>query len=414
MPFVKYAELIDSYARGSSEKVIHHCCIRCGKESGDPTLNRCPECSGAMDAIYDLDYAAQAEWEDSPNPLLRYFPLIPVRDPKNVVWLGDGNSPCIQSHKLGAEIGLPGLFLKDESFNPTRSTKDRIASMGISRFAELGIRKLALASTGNSSTAYGRAVQVVPGFEAHIFAGRAFVHRLNYGDHPRVKTYAIDGEFATAGNAAQRYAEENGLFSEGGFFSLSRREGLKLAYLEAFDAMPATPDYVFQAVSSGMGLLGAYKGALEYLRLGRLSRLPRFVAVQQASCAPMAHAYAEDSETIQDRHIVRNPKGPAYAILRGNPTPSYPYIRDVARESGGDIRAVTTEEIERAKELLRTVEGIEVCHAAATAFAGLIAAVADGRVPWDANVLVNLTGGVRPHRPSPSQVIDFEIAEADL
>jgi threonine synthase len=388
----------------SSEKSIQLICILCAEEVDDPKRNRCLRCGGAVDAIYDLDQVVLPERRMTPNILHRYFSLLPLRQRQSVYWLGEGNTPCFEVPELAAQLGIGRLYFKDESANPTRSTKDRIASVGLSRFAELDVQNLVLSSTGNSSTAYARGVQLVDGFSLHIFVGREFVHRLNYPDHPSVITHVVDGEFVAAGNAGQLFAKDNGHFWEGGFFNLSRREGLKLAYLEAFDAMPIQPDYVFQAVSSGMGLLGAFKGAVEYRELGRLNRLPAFMAVQQESCAPMVHAFAEGAESIMRRHIIDNPKGLAYAILRGNPAASYPYVRDLCLQSGGCILSAAEPGIREAYRLLSEVVGVHVCFASATAFAGAIKAAAQGMLSRDSVVLVNLTGSNRPAVPVPTQV----------
>ena len=207
-----------------------------------------------------------------------------------------------------------------------------------------------------------------------------------------------------AASEGQRYATKNDSFWEGGFFNLSRREGLKLAYLEAFDAMPVQPNHVFQAVSSGMGLLGAYKGAIEYRELGRLDRVPSFVAVQQESCSPMAHAFAEGAETIAERHIVREPKGVAYAILRGNPTASYPYIRDLCHQTSGCIEAVSEGEIRTAHRMLDEIMGVRYCFASAVAFAGAMKLAERGQLSTESVLLVNLTGTNRPVFPVPSQL----------
>lgn len=398
-----YRELYDHYETSAEFQLA---CIVCGAEADDMRIDTCIHCGGALDAIYGLA-AGLHEFPETPNVLMRYFSLLPIRARENALWLGEGNTPCFKAEKLAAELGMTEVYLKDESRNPTMSTKDRIASVGLSRFRELGVHEFAMASTGNSSTAYARAVRLLPEFTAHIFSGRDFVSRLNYLDHPRIATYAIDGEFAMAGPAAQRFAAEQGITWEGGFFNFARREGLKLAYLEAYDAIPETPDYVFQAVSSGMGLLGGYKGALEYHRLGRLSRVPGFVAVQQATCAPMAHAYAECAESIEKRHIVKNPRGLAEAILRGNPAPSFPYIRSLCSATDGDIIAAPDEDILTARRLLADLEGVRVCFASATALAGLIVARRDRAVRDDATVLINLTGGDRPRTPVPQKITAY-------
>ncbi|MFY4719228.1 threonine synthase [Streptomyces sp. LaBMicrA B280] len=385
--------------RGSAtgpDKVVRYFCLLCGREQPESPSTRCAACDGALDAFYDLDQAAVPETRQGPDPLQHYFSLLPLRDRASGRWGGEGNTPCFEVPELAAAIGVGRLFVKDESANPTRSTKDRVASLCLSRFAELGIHELVLSSTGNTSTAYARAAALFPGFRLHIFVGRAFVSRLNYPDHPNVTTHVVDGEFVMAGKVAQRFAREQGHFWEGGFFNLARREGLKLAYLEAFDQMPVEPDFVFQAVSSGMGLLGALKGAVEYRELGRLGKLPAFMAVQQASCAPMAHAFGEDAERIEPRHVIRNPQGLAYAILRGDPTATYPYIRDLCRNSGGQILAAEEDRIRRARRLLLDMAGVRGCFASATALAGVMRAAEDGTLTPDSVALVNLTGGDRP------------------
>ena len=405
MPILlRYQELMSDPPSAWRGQPFRYCCVLCGLQEDDPLLNRCVRCSGAIDAVYNLD---RVEVRPMGNPLQRYFPLLPIHERASMLWLGEGDTPCFHAERLGEKVGLSRLFVKDETANPTRSTKDRIASIGLSRFSELGIKNLVVASTGNSSTAYARGVQEVGGFRLHVFVARCFLDRLNYLDHPDVNTYVVDGDFVAAGEVAQRFAARTDYFLEGGFFSLSRREGLKIAYLEAFDQMPVAPEYVFQAVSSGMGLLGAYKGALEYQRLGRITTVPRFVAVQQSSCAPMAHAYAQGEERISSRHVIRNPTGIAQAILRGDPTQSYPYVLSVCTASGGRVMAVDEHEIRQVRDLLAETEGIQVCFSGATALAGAMRLRTLGILPADAPTLVNLTGADRPPAPVPRNVLTW-------
>ena len=60
------------------------------------------------------------------------------------------------------------------------------------------------------------------------------------------------------------------------------------------------------------------------------------------------------------------------AILRGDPSRAYPYIYRILKESGGNLLAVTAEEIIEAKERLKKLESIDACFSASTAVAGLI------------------------------------------
>src|SRR5439155_16430440 len=106
--------------------------------------------------------------------------------------------------------------------------------------------------------------------------------------------------------------------------------------------------------------------------------LPAFVAVQQQSCAPMAQAFAEGAESIAERHIVRNPHGVEYAILRGNPTDTYPYLRDICQSSGGSILAASEINIRGVRALLTELTEARPCYASCTALAGVVEATAKG------------------------------------
>jgi threonine synthase len=195
-----------------SEKLIRLACIVCEQESTDPTRNRCAACTGPIDAIYDLAQVDLPARGTTPNTLQHFFPLLPLRDRASLNWLGEGNTPCFEVPELASRVGVGRLYFKDESCNPTRSTKDRIASVGLSRFGELGIHEIVLSSTGNSSTAYARGAQLVPGFRLHVFVGRDFMNRLNYPGNPAVVTHVVHGEFVLAGSVAQRFAKDNGIF----------------------------------------------------------------------------------------------------------------------------------------------------------------------------------------------------------
>jgi threonine synthase len=209
-----------------------------------------------------------------------------------------------------------------------------------------------------------------------------------------------DATFVEAFNYAGTYAAENKLVSERGFFNLGRREGLKMAFFEASDQVPGPIDWYVQAVSSAMGVYGTYKGAKELLAIGHIDRLPKLLCAQQTSCAPMVRAYEEGSDAILPHHVVNRPEGIAEAILRGDPTRVYPYVKGIVVESGGDFIAVTESEIREARRLTEDLEGISPCFSASAAVAGLIKKVRSGTFPRKDSVMVNLTGGDRPRTPA--------------
>ena len=366
-------------------------CGRCCQEYDFEFRPKCTHCGGLLDPVYE-----QLSGPDftKTNPLERYFHLVPLQYPPSVS-LNEGNTPCIHAVNLGRELGLDELYLKDETKNPTNTTKDRIASCVLSQLKEFGIEEFVASSTGNSSTSFAFGVQKTENMVVHLFCGAEFVTRHAYCRHPRVHLHVVDGDFVAAGNAAKKFADEHELPFEGGFFNCARREALKLAYLEAFDVLPNEPTYIVQAVSSGMGMYGAYRGICEYKALGLLKSTPKLICAQQESCAPMQRAFVDDSPFIRPQHIFNNPSGIAQAILRGDPSQAYPYIYDIVKKTGGSIIAADRASIVRAREMIGDYEGIDVCYASATALAATFDLARSGRIKKTDTVLVNLTGAER-------------------
>jgi threonine synthase len=372
-------------------------CRGCGFEEPSRFVTRCPRCAGATDVLYDL---SRATVRDDENPLIRWFDLLPFTDTEQLYWCGDGDTPLVHARELGATVGLNQLYLKDETANPSHSAKDRMASVAISFLAQRGVREFVVSSTGNSSTSMGISAAGAPEITLHIFCGADFVTRVNVPDAPNVSVYCTDTDFVGAAKLAAKFARDNGLPFEGGFFNPGRREGLKLAYLEAFDQLaPREPDVIVQAISSGMGIYGAYKGIMEYRAMGRLRGLPRIVCAQQQRCAPMYRAFHDGAETVRPEHIERKPQGIAKAILRGDPTDSYPFMRSIVLNTAGTFEAVTDDEIHAAQTQARELEGLDMCLSSSVALASTLKLAKAGSIRPDEVVLVNITGADRPPVP---------------
>jgi threonine synthase len=375
-------------------------CTHCGKDTGGSYKPFC-ECGGMVEVGYDL---AKSKLARSENPYVRFGDLLPIASTRDRLPRDAAYTPTLHAKALGSRLGMPRLFLKNETGLPTRSTKDRMATVSVGFLWERGVRSFCTSSTGNSSTAYANAIRAFPDMTLYLFTAENFVTRVQHADHAQVVHFGMrDASFVDAFNYAGTYAGEHKLVSERGFFNLGRREGLKLAYLEACDQVPGPIDWYVQAVSSAMGVYGTYKGAKELLGLKHIERLPRLLCVQQESCAPMVHAFEEGSDAIKPQHIVKRPEGIAEAILRGDPSRVYPYVRGIVVESGGDLVAVSEGEIREARKMVEELEGISPCFSASAALAGVIKRVRQDRFPRQDTVLVNLTGGDRP-RSMPERV----------
>ncbi|MDF2273528.1 pyridoxal-phosphate dependent enzyme [Streptomyces coacervatus] len=329
------------------------------------------------------------------DPEQVYFDLLPLTSRS---FLDSGvtvQTPCRPAPRLGEAIGVPGLWLKDESRQPTRTTKDRLASVVTAVLRQFGVKEFVGSSTGNSSTALARAVRMDPTMRAHFFCGAEFVANHDIPYNSRTKLTVVQGSYVDASAEARIFAAAQGLHFDAGFFNWARREGLKLAYLEALDAMDRTPDVVVQAVSSGMGMLAAHKGMREYLEIGELDRMPRFLMAQEESCAPAAKGWRNGRAELSDADRIEHPTGLATAILLGDGSPYYPYLHSIAAGTGGSIVSAAREDLITARRMLHTIEGIDVCYASAAAIAALRNEASAGRIRPDETVLVNLTGRSR-------------------
>jgi threonine synthase len=376
-------------------------CVNCRTPAGDGFSPSCRHCGAMCDIEYDL---TRVTLRDSTNPYIRFQDLLPVADP-GVFPAGATFTPLVHATRLGKRLGMSGLHLKNETVLPTGTTKDRMAAVALAYLAERGVRSFCTSSTGNSSTAYAHAITGFPELTMYLFTAADFQGRVQYEATGQVVQFVLRGAtFVEAFDAARDFAVRYGLVSERGFFNPGRREGLKVAWLEAVEQVAGPIDWYVQAVSSAMGVYGVYKGARELHALGCIERLPRLLCVQQETCAPMAAAWAEGSDRIRSEHIVGRPSGIASAILRGNPSAVYPHVRRIVLESCGTFVAVDEQEIRRMRALIEDLEGISPCFSASAAVAGLARAVARGDVPAGDTVLVNLTGSDRQRPPATDDV----------
>lgn len=375
-------------------------CVNCDEAPGDGVLSFCAKCGSFLDISYPLPQCALHE---SSNPYLRYRDLLPVKNMS--LYPRAGTTPTVHASRLGRLLGMAHLYLKDETANPTGTTKDRMAAVSLPFLHEQGVRGFTTSSTGNSSTAYAHLMPHFPEMTMYVFTAQRFTSRVQYTDSPNIWHFILeDASFVDAGNYAMVFAQLNGLDAERGFFNPGRREGLKVTWLETCEQVEGPIDWYVQAISSAMGVYGVYKGAKELSAVRPGSPVPRLLCVQQESCAPMIRAWEEGSEQIAPHHRIAMPDGIAEAILRGDPTKAYPPIRHIVLESGGDMVSVSETEIREARRMVEGEEGLSPCFAASAAVAGLIKRVKSGTLPRSHRVVVNLTGSDRqPEATAPAR-----------
>jgi threonine synthase len=286
----------------------------------------------------------------------RFFPSVPV-----------GETPLWQPLRLREELGLPGLFIKDDSANPTGSLKDR-ASFLVAAFAlQHGLKDVVLASTGNAGSSMS-GLGAAAGLNIRLYLPASapqakIVQALQYG----ADVHKVDGTYDDAYDESSGYVEKYGGLSRNTAYNPMTVEGKKTVSLEIFRQLGASiPDIVYVPVGDGVIISGVYKGFEDLVALGLADRVPHVVCVQAEGSSAIARALESGSfgkprrsDTVADSISVDVPRGGLFALGR-------------LERHGGRAVVVSDGEILSAQKRLSSSAGLFAEPAAAAAFAGLL------------------------------------------
>jgi threonine synthase len=326
----------------------------------------------------------------------RYHELLPVRDPANVVTLGEGMTPLLRvSERVSAQLGFTGgrLRIKNEGKNPTGSFKARGMAAAISKAKELGITEVALASAGNAGSA-AAAYAAAAGIRAHIAVPRdvppvnLVEMRVGGGD-----VILVDGLIDEAGRVVHRQATKRGWFELNTLKEPYRQEGKKTLGFELAEqggwGAACLPDVIVFPTGGGTGIVGMWKAFEELGTLGWIGpKRPKMVVVQSTGCAPLVRAFEQGAEYAQ-------PWEGAVTIAAGIRVPyaigDY-LVLEAIRESGGTAVAVSDEEIRAAQREMARETGLYSCLEGAATWAALKALHRNKFASGDEDVVLFATG----------------------
>lgn len=298
--------------------------------------------------------------------LHRYRDLLPVTESTPTITLGEGDTPLVRSRHLEREVGCGALYFKLESCNPSGSFKDRGMVVAVAKALERGDRAVLCASTGNTS-ASAAAYAAHCGLRAYIIvpSGRIAAGKLAQTCAHGAQIIAIEGSFDDALRIARELTERHPLALVNSV-NPHRIEGQKTAAFEIVDALSDAPDLLCLPVGNAGNITAYWRGFVEYYQREMAGKKPRMWGVQAAGAAPIVLG-----------EPVSTPETVASAIRIGNPA-SWQGAVSARDESGGNIRAVTDDEILDAYRRLAQEEGIFCEPASAAGVAGLLKAVAEG------------------------------------
>jgi threonine synthase len=125
-----------------------YCCIACATtQAADFAGFVCPSCGGNLEVTYDYEAIRKEFVQD-----FDYSPFLPVSRLDAPFPLRVGRTPLVAATRLGQSLGLGNVYLKDETRNPSASTKDRATAVALRRARDVGAKTVAVASTGNAGS----------------------------------------------------------------------------------------------------------------------------------------------------------------------------------------------------------------------------------------------------------------------
>ncbi len=345
---------------------------------------------------YNLDKIREAvtptEIAKRPPNLWRYRELLPLPSDVEPVTLGEGMTPLLPCPRLGGQLGLSQLLVKDESQLPTGSFKSRGMAAAVSLAKWLGVKRVALPTAGNAGGA-AAAYAARAGLECFVFMPQdtPIVNHFEvnlYG----AKAFRVNGLINDCGKIVKDGAERMGWFDLSTLKEPYRLEGKKTMGLEIAEQMNWTlPDVIFYPTGGGTGLIGMWKAFHELAKLGWLrdnTRFPRLISCQAEGCAPIVRAF-EKGERFAE--LFPNAKTVASGLRVPVAVGDF-MILDAIRASGGKAATGSESQIGEWMRRASSAEGISICPETAVCFDILQRMVASGEVKSDERVVVFNTG----------------------
>jgi len=368
-------------------------CIECEAECG-PTEAKytCPRCEGNLQVVYDYlrlrkRLTRKSLSADPDKSLWRYLELLPLAGRGGLPPVSVGWTPLYRTRKLGSELGLKNLYVKDDGRNPSASFKDRASAVVAARAAQTGEKTVAGASTGNAAASLACMMAGNP-TKPIIFVPKTappakLAQLLVYGAH----VFSVGGTYDEAFDLCRKACDEFGWYNRNTGYNPFTREGKKTCAFEICEQMNwRVPDLVFVSVGDGNILSGLWKGFTDFYALGLIHELPKLVAVQAAGSNAVALALKNggairpvSGKTLADSISVSLPRD-GTAALRA------------LRESKGYAVTVTDQEILAAIPALAQGANVFAEPAGAAAYAGLVRSASAGRVRENDTVVIIVTG----------------------
>ncbi|MEC7254710.1 MAG: cysteate synthase [Candidatus Thermoplasmatota archaeon] len=312
-----------------------------------------------------------------------------------------------KAEALGHRLGLSNLWITFHGYwpekgglCPTGSFKDMEAVPTIQRLKEHGKKGIICASAGNTARAFTHfcGLSDTP---LIVVVGKDHGHRVWVRpENPATSVRLIvveDGDYYDAKTVAKGIAPLlEGWQMEGSVHNVARRDGIGSLMLDAAFTIGHLPDHYFQGIGGGPGPIGIHEMAQRLVDEGLFEGpVPRQHVSQNIEHCPIHNAWqdgrdhlVEDDFPPHDVEVYSDylmNKGPAYGQVGG--------VHDILKASKGQTYVVSRDDAIAAKQLVESIEDIDIMTPGAVATASLMQALEKGEVLPDDCIVLNISGG---------------------
>jgi len=382
-------------------------CFRSGEGRFPLTemIYECPEGGGLLEVHHDmglLKKRSAQEWRDlfDARYMSTEWPygssvwgkkeiVCPVVDDENIVSMFEGGSNLFWAERLGHEIGVDALWVKQCGNSHTGSFKDLGMTVLVSMVKQMisdgqSIPAVACASTGDTSAALA-AYCAAAGIPSVVFLPKDKVSpaQLVQPMANGALVLSLDTDFDGCMKLVREISAKEHIYLANSMNSL-RVEGQKTVGIEIVQQFDwEVPDWIV-IPGGNLGNVSALgKGFLEMLEMGLIDRLPRIAVAQSAQANPLYRSYQKNFDLFEP---VQAERTLASAIQIGDPVSAEKAIRTL-KTFGGVVEEATEQELADASARADRT-GLFCCPHTGVAFAALFKLVDRGIIRKDERVVV--------------------------
>jgi len=343
----------------------------------------CPVCGGNLEIL---------NGHDTILAQIRRSPFDDKRMPLQI-----GNTPLYAAERLGRLIGLRNLYLKDDTVNPSASSKDRASAAAVLRALDVGASTVAVASTGNAGSSLA-CVAAAAGVQAVVLVPASapaakLTQALSFG----ATVLAVQGSYDDAFDLCLAAAGEFGWFNRSTGFNPFTREGKKVCAWEIWASLEGrVPDRVVVPTGDGNILSGMWKGWRELKAVGLIDRLPKIDCVQSVGSDAISRTVRTiagdtnvDWARVDMAEVAAQTIADSIAVDR--PRDGLAAVRAIV-ESGGETVTVSDESILSAIPEIASHTGIFPEPAAAAPWAGVRKLLHEKKIDADETIVCLVSG----------------------